>query len=89
MYFSAVTPLAGVWIEIIANIVLIKKCGVTPLAGVWIEILLSICIMRTASPSLPLRECGLKFHNDYIWENCFCVTPLAGVWIEIDALHRQ
>ena len=33
-----VTPLAGVWIEILIRRILSRKADVTPLAGVWIEI---------------------------------------------------
>ena len=36
---SLVTPLAGVWIEIMLRIILtLQRTSVTPLAGVWIEI---------------------------------------------------
>ena len=60
MCIFAVTPLAGVWIEISPQNFDMCTEKVTPLAGVWIEILkywefLSIVL------SLPLRECGLKF----------------------------
>ena len=33
-----VTPLAGVWIEILVIIISAPVATVTPLAGVWIEI---------------------------------------------------
>ena len=33
--------------------------------------------------SLPLRECGLKYHKDMLPRIGCPVTPLAGVWIEI------
>ena len=38
----AVTPLAGVWIEIEGNLGYNKITHVTPLAGVWIEMLLKL-----------------------------------------------
>ena len=38
MCIFAVTPLAGVWIEIIAKNNFKPTVEVTPLAGVWIEI---------------------------------------------------
>ena len=38
MCIFAVTPLAGVWIEIGVRLSALKCCNVTPLAGVWIEI---------------------------------------------------
>ena len=34
-----VTPLAGVWVEIIYLHQFLKREGVTPLAGVWVEII--------------------------------------------------
>ena len=34
-----VTPLAGVWIEILVVLCFSSQTNVTPLAGVWIEIL--------------------------------------------------
>ena len=33
-----VTPLAGVWIEIVSRYLILDNQRVTPLAGVWIEI---------------------------------------------------
>ena len=33
-----VTPLAGVWVEIIMVLSLVVRTVVTPLAGVWVEI---------------------------------------------------
>jgi len=33
-----VTPLAGVWIEILLAVIALAVLLVTPLAGVWIEI---------------------------------------------------
>ena len=58
----AVTPYAGVWIEIwiLSNMSLEK--WVTPYAGVWIEID-KICVYAHLSKSLPTRECGLKLLN--------------------------
>ena len=35
---AKVTPLAGVWIEILIEKTYIEGINVTPLAGVWIEI---------------------------------------------------
>ena len=55
-----VTPLAGVWIEIIWMKSGQPLDGVTPLAGVWIEID-GIHRKRNRGWSLPSRECGLKF----------------------------
>ncbi len=37
---GAVTPLAGVWIEILVPFRLLPADIVTPLAGVWIEIVI-------------------------------------------------
>ena len=55
----AVTPLAGVWIEIMHLISTWQHKHVTPLAGVWIEIEV-LSWHLSESRSLPLRECGLK-----------------------------
>ena len=38
---QAVTPFAGVWIEISSNRSIRKAVAVTPFAGVWIEIALA------------------------------------------------
>ena len=38
MSIVGVTPLAGVWIEILAELMYQIELAVTPLAGVWIEI---------------------------------------------------
>ena len=36
--YTAVTPYAGVWIEILVTSVVFANITVTPYAGVWIEI---------------------------------------------------
>ena len=54
-----VTPLVGVWIEIIKDGTIDPAEIVTPLVGVWIEIF-KILPMALAKLSLPLWECGLK-----------------------------
>jgi len=82
---SAVTPLAGVWIEISSAHRSPVDHLVTPLAGVWIEIVL-VCPACGRKLSHPSRVCGLKsvcFDCSYF--NLF-VTPLAGVWIEINPI---
>ena len=55
-----VTPLAGVWIEIMLQWMANWRVSVTPLAGVWIEIS-PVFAIETQYMSLPLRECGLKY----------------------------
>jgi len=40
----SVTPLAGVWIEIMMSSPSVPRAVVTPLAGVWIEIINSISL---------------------------------------------
>ena len=55
-----VTPLVGVWIEILRPPQKRESDAVTPLVGVWIE----ICGKRRGDQcgqSLPLWECGLKY----------------------------
>ncbi len=54
-----VTPLAGVWIEILSFKMHYPPFNVTPLAGVWIEIPVNGFIFYLLL-SLPSRECGLK-----------------------------
>ena len=78
-----VTPLAGVWIEILQS--------VAKLSSVLKSLPLRECGLKCFTPILsansccvtPLRECGLKS----LYGGCVCpsriVTPLAGVWIEI------
>ena len=77
-----VTPLAGVWIEI-----LLQKWG----NKLFKSLPLRECGLKLQSPtqrfrmlrSLPLRECGLKFTRKQKEDRWILVTPLAGVWIEI------
>ena len=59
-----VTPLAGVWIEILMDITARAQHNVTPLAGVWIEIKMAYLVLLYI-PSLPLRECGLKYRQNF------------------------
>ncbi len=56
-----VTPLAGVWVEIVISLTWYVQNWVTPLAGVWVEIGVLGDIQPDDTTSLPLRECGLKF----------------------------
>ena len=78
-----VTPLAGVWIEILYQIggndidllsLPLRECGLK---------LLFCNNGNRLLLSLPLRECGLKSFKDRIYQRSINVTPLAGVWIEI------
>ena len=58
-FIDLVTPLAGVWIEILLVDGALSFGTVTPLAGVWIEI--SLCgAPRTGGPVTPHAGCGLK-----------------------------
>ena len=57
----AVTPFAGVWIEIMYLGWNEKENIVTPFAGVWIEIKRKSALGSREAPSLPSRECGLKY----------------------------
>ena len=56
-----VTPLAGVWIEILPDVNEVKMDAVTPLAGVWIEIWVKTWRQSKRNWSLPLRKCELKY----------------------------
>ena len=58
-----VTPLVGVWIEIACERWRKYLDVVTPLVGVWIEMTLSIKD-QPRYQSLPLWECGLKYHQE-------------------------
>ena len=55
-----VTPLVGVWIEIMPLNDFIEQAHVTPLVGVWIEMIVDSGYYILAVKSLPLWECGLK-----------------------------
>ena len=55
----AVTPFAGVWIEMMKDYCAEEGDDVTPFAGVWIEIVHVSSTFKNF-PSLPSRECGLK-----------------------------
>ena len=79
---NKVTPYAGVWIEIDKKGLQVTIAGVTPYAGVWIEIDI-VNNKDNAIPSLPTRECGLKYSRICHWMRGQNVTPYAGVWIEI------
>ena len=56
----AVTPYAGVWIEIASKLLFANCVAVTPYAGVWIEIDFVLDDYESVK-SLPTRECGLKY----------------------------
>ena len=58
---SAVTPRAGVWIEIDSQRSPNGSAHVTPRAGVWIEILGGGDEADPERASHPVRVCGLKF----------------------------
>ena len=80
-----VTPLAGVWIEMTIKNYYRRNQMVTPLAGVWIEMNIRSS-KRTASTSLPLRECGLKFTRGCPRGCDFCHSPCGSVdWNTISA----
>ena len=53
MCIFAVTPLAGVWIEIPSELLQKYRETVTPLAGVWIEIIIC-CVIHDNSLVTPL-----------------------------------
>ena len=79
---EAVTPLAGVWIEILKCVGAAVGITVTPLAGVWIE------ITGTVSPAVstdvtPLAGVWIEIPLYPTLVIRVIVTPLAGVWIEI------
>ena len=58
---TAVTPRAGVWIEIMFYHLRPKALTVTPRAGVWIEISCHNRNITKSALSHPVRVCGLKY----------------------------
>ena len=72
----------GVWIEIRETLATYFSHNVAPFVGVWIEIYL-IGRWQYRKPSLPLWECGLKFHDFVPDLLASVVAPFVGVWIEI------
>ena len=62
---NTVIPFAGVWIEISESCDSFSVGIVTPFAGVWIEICLFALLLYAGKWSLPLRECGLKYINNF------------------------
>ena len=81
---QCVTPLAGVWVEMLCSCSFVSSCSVTPLAGVWVEIPTAYEPYTGGRPSLPSRECGLKYKFHRSTSLKCIVTPLAGVWVEIN-----
>ena len=70
------------WIERNLRSATVRSSVVTPLAGVWIERYFCADTLTLVTPSLPLRECGLKDRELVQLPKYASVTPLAGVWIE-------
>mgnify|MGYP006917869647 CR=1 FL=1 len=60
----AVTPHAGVRIEILLMLPLYRSADVTPHAGVRIEIDV-LALNKMAAPSPPTRGCELKFFEPF------------------------
>ena len=78
-----VTPLAGVWIEILVTGALLDLPPVTPLAGVWIE-MIYVPANTTYRLVTPLAGVWIEMSASTAAASTTPVTPLAGVWIEID-----
>mgnify|MGYP004558905855 CR=1 FL=1 len=78
-----VTPLVGVWIEILRTLHFQLLIIVTPLVGVWIEIL-TVVILGCALWVTPLVGVWIEMIAKLLLNNLYGkVTPLVGVWIEI------
>ncbi len=79
MYEMAVTPLAGVWIEIINSSHTPSQSDVTPLAGVWIEIVHTYCnknlIYVTPLAGVWIEICQWDRNNRNLW----CHSPCGSV----------
>ena len=83
-----VTPLVGVWIEILYEIK--QDFRQDPSLPLWECGLKSKDISSSIHKivSLPLWECGLKSGLKVKDDTILDVTPLVGVWIEIPFLPR-
>ncbi len=82
MSVFAVTPCAGVWIEIARG----APSGRSPTSLPVRECGLKYHVRgedQEGSRSLPVRECGLKLKQEADAMREQLVTPCAGVWIEI------
>ena len=78
-----VTPLVGVWIEMLfQNGFHVPTLRHSPCGSVDWNLCLSVCYLLSAW-SLPLWECGLKSALLPVLFVVLLVTPLVGVWIEI------
>ena len=78
-----VTPYAGVWIEISTILYLYLRSNSHSLRGSVDWNLKKNALKHINSPSLPTRECGLKYLYIIKKKGEWKVTPYAGVWIEI------
>ena len=85
---SGVTPFAGVWIEIIKEILNVKLGSSLPSRECGLK-LCCTCATLLAIWSLPSRECGLKWNISSSRISFLSVTPFAGVWIEIWLPHES
>ncbi len=79
---NIVTPFAGVWIEILKNVMEFIYREVTPFAGVWIEIE-KVIYRKCASFVTPFAGVWIEIPPSVLTSIIFSVTPFAGVWIEI------
>ena len=81
--WNLVAPHAGAWIEIVSITAILYQSPVAPHAGAWIEIIFGSRTETYRSPSLPMRERGLKWMRSTIFWMVRRVAPHAGAWIEI------
>ena len=80
--FENVTPLVGVWIEIVTLALNLNSFVSLPSWECGLKLTSQAHILY-AYTSLPSWECGLKYGELYHILNLGTVTPLVGVWIEI------
>ena len=83
----AVTPYAGVWIEILVTSVVFANMTVTPYAGVWIEMLNTQSVPSIAFVT-PYAGVWIEMAKDVVNNAIHIVTPYAGVWIEMPYWSR-
>ena len=79
-----VAPLAGAWIEIIADTAPLNWDSVAPLAGAWIEIAYGCGYTRPHTVA-PLAGAWIEIGQAPASVPAPEVAPLAGAWIEISA----
>ena len=85
---NKVAPRAGAWIETVKTDITIRIDLVAPRAGAWIETTPTSSAWKM-TPSLPVRERGLKRDKPHQPGGIRRVAPRAGAWIETPPIFRH